>query len=126
MRLKMDNLEYIYALDPKINRRCVFLIHKGYAISLATGFKFKYPEKAKKNERRRRMKDEEIRNRIKHAFGFICWCIIVFIPFLAIGTYIQEQRFLDAVIMTAFLCFIFPEALKEALGGIKWFGLGKE
>ena len=44
---------------------------------------------------------------------------------MAIGTYIQEQRFLDAVIMTAFLCFIFPEALKEALD-IKWFGPGKE
>lgn len=36
---------YIYALDPKIKRRCIFVVIEGYAHSLITGFKFKYKRK---------------------------------------------------------------------------------
>jgi hypothetical protein len=34
--------KYIYAYDKILKRRTVFVVKNGYAISLVTGFKFRY------------------------------------------------------------------------------------
>ena len=36
--------KYIYAYDKILKRRTVFVVKNGYAISLVTGFKFRYGE----------------------------------------------------------------------------------
>ena len=44
--------KYVYAYDPKINKRVVHVVNKGYAISMVTGHKFRYdPEKNKAKEK---------------------------------------------------------------------------
>jgi len=37
--------KYIYAYDKFLKRRTVFVVKNGYAISLVTGFKFRYSGK---------------------------------------------------------------------------------
>jgi len=36
---------FIYAYDPKIKRRCVYVVINGWAYSLLTGHKFKFSKK---------------------------------------------------------------------------------
>ena len=38
-------VKYIYAYDPKIKRRCVFVVIKGNAISTISGYRFKFNKK---------------------------------------------------------------------------------
>jgi len=45
--------EYIFAFDRKIKRRVVHVLKNGYAISLVTGNKFRYPKKRKRVKKRR-------------------------------------------------------------------------
>ena len=41
--------KYITAFDPKIRKRVVFVVSNGIAVSLVTGYKFRYePRKGKK------------------------------------------------------------------------------
>lgn len=37
---------YVYALDPKVNRRVVHVIINGWAISMVTGHRFRYDDKS--------------------------------------------------------------------------------
>jgi hypothetical protein len=42
----MNMNKYVYAFDPEIKRRVVHVIRGDWAISLVTGHRFRYPEKA--------------------------------------------------------------------------------
>jgi len=42
--MKKDERKYVYAYDPIIKRRVVYVVIGEWAISLATGHKFKLPK----------------------------------------------------------------------------------
>ena len=42
--MNMPSDKYITAIDPTLKRRVLFLVRNGWAVSLITGYKFRYKE----------------------------------------------------------------------------------
>jgi hypothetical protein len=40
----MPSDKYITAIDPRLKRRVLFLVRNGWAVSLITGYKFRFKE----------------------------------------------------------------------------------
>jgi len=55
-KMEKTTNKYIYAYDKILKRRTVFVVKNGYAISLVTGFKFRYGGKRGIVWRRKRQK----------------------------------------------------------------------
>lgn len=44
MKTKEMKEKYIFAFDPTIKKRVLFIVKNGWAISVITGYRFRYPD----------------------------------------------------------------------------------